>query len=102
MRCTCGARRAAVALRSWPRAGAPAPVRRASYGPMSGATARVRAAEGYEVHLPRTPRCCGALQLHSGEDTGARSLAKATIESFERFERVVVNAAGCGSAMKDY
>ncbi|HYP47185.1 MAG TPA: (Fe-S)-binding protein, partial [Thermoleophilaceae bacterium] len=77
-------------------------VQRVFFSHVNDATARVLAAEGYEVHLPRTPRCCGALQLHSGEDTGARALAKATIESFERFERVVVNAAGCGSAMKDY
>ena len=60
------------------------------------------AAEGFEVHVPRLPRCCGALQLHSGEDAEARALAKATIEAFEEYEHVVVNAAGCGSAMKDY
>ena len=30
------------------------------------ATARVLAAEGFEVERPREPRCCGALQLHSG------------------------------------
>ncbi|MEA2138742.1 MAG: glycolate oxidase iron-sulfur subunit, partial [Solirubrobacteraceae bacterium] len=29
-------------------------------------------------------------------------LAKATIEAFERYDHVVVNAAGCGSAIKDY
>jgi glycolate oxidase iron-sulfur subunit len=63
---------------------------------------RVLAAEGFEVHAPRLPRCCGALQLHSGEADAARALARRTIEAFEGFDSVVVNAAGCGSAMKDY
>jgi glycolate oxidase iron-sulfur subunit len=64
-------------------------------------TARVLAADGYEVHAPRLPRCCGALQLHSG-DEGAVELAKETIAALEDYETIVVNAAGCGSAMKDY
>ncbi|HEY6781478.1 MAG TPA: heterodisulfide reductase-related iron-sulfur binding cluster [Thermoleophilaceae bacterium] len=77
-------------------------VQRVFFGHVNEATAGVLAAEGFEVHVPRLPRCCGALQLHSGEDAEARALAKATIEAFERYEHVVVNAAGCGSAMKDY
>ncbi len=77
-------------------------VQRVFFGHVNEATAGVLAAEGFEVHVPRLPRCCGALQLHSGEDAEARTLAKATIEAFEQYERVVVNAAGCGSAMKDY
>jgi glycolate oxidase iron-sulfur subunit len=40
--------------------------------------------------------------MHAGEDVEARALAKATIQELERFDTVVVNAAGCGSAMKDY
>ena len=60
------------------------------------------AAEGWEVHAPRTPRCCGALQLHTGYAEDARALARETIAAFEGFDVVVVNAAGCGSALKDY
>jgi glycolate dehydrogenase iron-sulfur subunit len=75
-------------------------VQRVFFGDVNGATARVLAAEGYEVHAPRSPRCCGALQLHSGEDS--RGLARETIEAFEGYDQVAVNAAGCGSAMKDY
>ena len=66
------------------------------------ATGRVLAAEGFEVEAPRAPRCCGALQLHSGDDADAAELAKRTIAAFEGYDHVVVNAAGCGSAMKDY
>jgi glycolate oxidase iron-sulfur subunit len=77
-------------------------VQRVFFGDVNRATMRVLAAEGFEVHAPRLPRCCGALQLHSGEADAARALARRTIEAFEHFDRVVVNAAGCGSAMKDY
>jgi glycolate oxidase iron-sulfur subunit len=77
-------------------------VQRVFFGHVNEATAKVLAAEGYEVHVPRLPRCCGALPLHAGADPQARELAKATIEALERYETVIVNAAGCGSAMKDY
>ena len=77
-------------------------VQRVFFADVNEATARVLAAEGFEVHVPRLPRCCGALPLHAGEDAEARALAKSTIEALEGYETVVVNAAGCGSAMKDY
>ena len=41
-------------------------VQRVFFGHVNEATARVLAAEGFEVHVPRLPRCCGALQLHAG------------------------------------
>jgi glycolate oxidase iron-sulfur subunit len=76
-------------------------VQRVFFSHVNEATARVLAADGFEVHAPRLPRCCGALQLHSGDDA-AVDLAKRTIEALEGYDTVVVNAAGCGSAMKDY
>ena len=77
-------------------------VQRVFFADVNDATARVLATEGFEVHVPRLPRCCGALPMHAGEDAQARALAKSTIEALEGYETVVVNAAGCGSAMKDY
>jgi glycolate dehydrogenase iron-sulfur subunit len=77
-------------------------VQRVFFERVNEATARVLAAEGFEVHAPRRPRCCGALPLHAGADPEARTLAKRTIEELEGYETVIVNAAGCGSAMKDY
>jgi glycolate oxidase iron-sulfur subunit len=77
-------------------------VQRVFFGHVNEATARVLAAEGFEVHAPRRPRCCGALPLHAGADPEARALAKRTIEELEDYDTVIVNAAGCGSAMKDY
>jgi glycolate dehydrogenase iron-sulfur subunit len=77
-------------------------VQRVFFGHVNAATAGVLAAEGFEVHAPRRPRCCGALQLHAGDSGPARELARSTIAAFEGYDHVVVNAAGCGSAMKDY
>jgi glycolate oxidase iron-sulfur subunit len=77
-------------------------VQRVLFGDVNQATVDVLAAEGFDVHAPRSPRCCGALQLHSGDDAPARARAKETIAAFEDHEVVLVNAAGCGSAMKDY
>jgi glycolate oxidase iron-sulfur subunit len=77
-------------------------VQRVFFADVNVATVSVLAAEGFDVFAPRLPRCCGALQLHTGYDEEARALARATIAAFEGCETVVVNAAGCGSAMKDY
>src|SRR3954466_9636664 len=79
-------------------------VQRAFFGDVNRATARVLAAEGCEVTAPRQQGCCGALALHAGEDTDARQFARALIAAFERttVDVVAVNAAGCGSAMKEY
>ncbi|HTN23636.1 MAG TPA: (Fe-S)-binding protein [Solirubrobacteraceae bacterium] len=77
-------------------------VQRAYFGDVNADTVAVLAAEGFEVHAPRSPRCCGALGLHAGQEADSLPLAKATIAAFERFDHVVVNAAGCGSAIKDY
>jgi glycolate oxidase iron-sulfur subunit len=67
-------------------------------------TARVLAAEGCDVVIPRTQGCCGALSLHDGRREEAGRFAGALIETFERAEvdAIVVNSAGCGSAMKEY
>ena len=77
-------------------------VQRVFFGDVNKATVAVLAAEGWDVHTPALPRCCGALQLHAGDDAGSVGLAKATIAAFADCDVVVANAAGCGSAMKDY
>jgi len=77
-------------------------VQRVFFHRVNVATAELLAAEGFEVHAPRLPRCCGALQLHTGAEPAATALARATIEAFEGCDFVVANAAGCGSALKDY
>jgi glycolate dehydrogenase iron-sulfur subunit len=68
------------------------------------ATARVLAAEGCDVIIPRSQGCCGALSLHSGRAAEAAGFARRTIETFETagVDTIIVNSAGCGSAMKEY
>jgi glycolate oxidase iron-sulfur subunit len=70
----------------------------------NAATARVLAAEGCDVVIPRSQGCCGALSLHSGRAAEAVRFAQRTIETFEAagVDAIVVNSAGCGSAMKEY
>jgi glycolate oxidase iron-sulfur subunit len=77
-------------------------VQRVFFAGVNRATASVLADEGFDVVAPRAPRCCGALAAHAGEDGQARRLARATIAAFEDCDVVAVNAAGCGSAMKEY
>jgi glycolate oxidase iron-sulfur subunit len=71
---------------------------------VNAATARVLSAEGCDVIVPPRQGCCGALSLHGGRRAEAANFARATIEAFERagVDAVIVNAAGCGSAMKEY
>ncbi len=77
-------------------------VQRVFFDDVNQATARVLAAEGFDVFAPSKVRCCGALMLHSGSETEALDLAKTMIVAFEDCDFVAVNAAGCGSSMKDY
>jgi glycolate oxidase iron-sulfur subunit len=71
---------------------------------VNAATARVLAAEGCDVIVARGQGCCGALSMHGGRRAEAAGFARRTIEAFEQagVDTVVVNAAGCGSAMKEY
>ncbi len=68
------------------------------------ATARVLSENGYDVVAPRKQGCCGSLLVHEGEREQGKALAKQMIDTFERagVDVVVVNAAGCGSVMKEY
>lgn len=79
-------------------------VQRVFFGHVNAATMRVLAAEGCEVLAPREQGCCGALSEHAGREPEAADLARKTIEVFERLDvdTVVVNVAGCGSALKQY
>jgi glycolate oxidase iron-sulfur subunit len=79
-------------------------VQRIAFARVNEATVRVLAAEGCRVDVPHAQGCCGALPLHAGHIDQARELARRNIEIFEAagVDRIVVNAAGCGSAMKEY
>jgi glycolate dehydrogenase iron-sulfur subunit len=79
-------------------------VQRLAFPQVNDATVNVLAAEGCDVIAPPDQGCCGALALHAGRLDEARAFARRAIDVFERagVERIVVNAAGCGSSMKEY
>jgi glycolate dehydrogenase iron-sulfur subunit len=79
-------------------------VQRVFFPQVNAATARVLAAEGCDVIVPAVQGCCGALSSHGGRRAEAVRFARQTIVTFERaaVDAVVVNVAGCGSAMKEY
>ncbi|MGA8575611.1 MAG: (Fe-S)-binding protein [Candidatus Cybelea sp.] len=68
------------------------------------ATARMLQRAGLTVIVPSGQGCCGAIALHEGAIDFARELARRNIETFEatHADVYVVNAAGCGSALKEY
>jgi glycolate oxidase iron-sulfur subunit len=93
-------------------------VQRVFFPGVNHATARVLSHEGCDVVVPPEQGCCGALMLHAGQIEDARACARRLIDVFERagldstaragaariasLDRIVINAAGCGSAMKEY
>jgi glycolate oxidase iron-sulfur subunit len=79
-------------------------VQRLVFPHVNAATIRVLAVEGCEVLAPSAQGCCGALALHAGRIEDARAFARRTIDAFDKagVDRIVVNAAGCGSSMKEY
>ncbi len=77
-------------------------VQRVYFGRVNRAAAAALAAAGCEVDVPAGQGCCGALALHAGREVDARKRALATIAALRGHDRVVVTAAGCGSAMKSY
>jgi glycolate oxidase iron-sulfur subunit len=80
-------------------------VQRVFYTDVQLAAIRALAAEGFEVLAPRSPGCCGALEFHAGEERAAVRRAEETIAAFAdlgELDHVVVTAAGCGSAMREY
>jgi glycolate oxidase iron-sulfur subunit len=92
-----GARRAKVAMLN----GCVMPL---LFSDVNEATVRVLRRNGCDVVFPPKQICCGALNVHNGESAAARMMARRNIDAFldADVDAVVVNAAGCGAAMKEY
>jgi glycolate oxidase iron-sulfur subunit len=75
-----------------------------AFADVDEATVRVLQRSGCAVVVPAGQGCCGAIAVHAGEMDLGRKLAKKNIEAFERSgaEVYVINAAGCGSSLKEY
>jgi len=78
-------------------------VQRHLYPHVNRDTVRLLSTAGYDVVIPRSQGCCGALDLHAGRLDEFRAQASALAAAFSSdVDFVVTNAAGCGSAMKEY
>jgi glycolate oxidase iron-sulfur subunit len=88
-----GARRARVGLLT-------GCVQSAVFPDVNAATARVLAADGFEVVAP-TQGCCGALSVHAGRLEEGKAFAARLVEAFGDIDLVVVNSSGCGSHLKE-
>lgn len=74
------------------------------YASTDEATVRVLTRNGFEVVVPEGQLCCGALAIHGGERALAKEMAQRNIDAFlaHEVDAIVVNAAGCGVALKEY
>jgi len=74
------------------------------FGETNAASVRLLNRAGYEVVVPRSQGCCGALFAHTGNLAAARACARGNIEAFEgeKLDAIITNAAGCGSTLKEY
>jgi glycolate oxidase iron-sulfur subunit len=92
-------------------------VQRHLYPHVNRDTVRLLSLAGYDVVVPRGQGCCGALALHAGRLDEFRAQGSTLADQFagDVLEHggpttedpqtpvwVVTNAAGCGSAMKEY
>jgi glycolate oxidase iron-sulfur subunit len=79
-------------------------VQRVFFPEVNAATVRALSAEGCAVVVPAGQGCCGALSMHAGREEEALDFARKLIRRFEgeTLDAIVVNAAGCGSNLKDY
>jgi glycolate oxidase iron-sulfur subunit len=78
-------------------------VQRHLYPHVNRDTVRLLSLAGYDVLVPRDQGCCGALALHAGRLDEFRAQAAALVTAIgANVDFIVTNAAGCGSAMKEY
>jgi glycolate oxidase iron-sulfur subunit len=78
-------------------------VQRHLYPDVNHDTARLLSVAGFDVVIPRAQGCCGALELHAGRLDDLRGRARALAAAFPAdLDWIVTNAAGCGSAMREY
>lgn len=74
------------------------------FGDTNRASVKLLNQAGYDVWIPSGQGCCGALHAHNGKLDQARDAARANIAVFEQHnvDAIIINAAGCGSTLKEY
>jgi glycolate oxidase iron-sulfur subunit len=66
------------------------------------AAKRLLEALGYDVIIPSSQGCCGALALHNGDVDAATSTGQSTRDAFADTETVLVSASGCFGTLRDH
>ena len=75
---------------------------------INAATIRLLTRLGVEVVIAKGAGCCGSLNHHMGQHDAAMAHARANIAAWTReidgegLDAIVINAAGCGTTVKDY
>jgi glycolate oxidase iron-sulfur subunit len=84
-------------------------IQNVAFADVNAATVRVLRHMGCDVVIPPAQTCCGALHSHSGEREQAKALARRNLDAFRVMgalgggtDAILINAAGCGAALKDY
>jgi glycolate oxidase iron-sulfur subunit len=74
------------------------------FGDTNHSSIRLLNEAGFDVVTPREQVCCGALFAHSGRMKKAREHAARNVDVFrkKKIDAIVINAAGCGSTLKEY
>ncbi|ORU91656.1 MAG: glycolate oxidase iron-sulfur subunit [Cycloclasticus sp. symbiont of Bathymodiolus heckerae] len=59
---------------------------------------------GFDVSIPKTQVCCGAIDLHAGKHQRYKELSDQNIAVFsdKKYDAVISVASGCGSTVADY
>ena len=72
------------------------------YPHVHAATVRLLTWYSFDVNIPATQTCCGALHAHSGDTKMTSELAQSNIDLFENNDSnyIIINSAGCGSHLK--
>ena len=73
-------------------------------GSINKASVRLLTAAGYDVTVPPSQICCGALANHAGLRPTAQEMARKNIAAFplQELDAIIINAAGCGAMLKEY
>ncbi len=62
----------------------------------------ILAAQGCEIHFPRSQGCCGTPVITSGDLELGRELADNNVAALEEYDFVISGCASCSSMLKEY
>lgn len=72
------------------------------FGAVNEAAIELLTRAGYEVDVPDSQTCCGALAAHDGAVAESEQLAATNVAAFAGYDLVVATAAGCSAHLAGY